>query len=31
MVARDGVEWNYVALDGLILYPNQLCAEHPGS
>jgi len=23
MVARDGVEWNYVPLDGLTLYPKQ--------
>jgi len=22
MVARDGVEWNYAPLDGLILYPR---------
>lgn len=24
MVARDGVEWNYVPLDGLFLNPNQI-------
>jgi hypothetical protein len=23
MVAGDGVEWNYVRLDGLTLYPKQ--------
>jgi hypothetical protein len=23
MVARDGVEWNYMPLDGLILDPKQ--------
>ena len=22
MVVRDGVEWNYVSLDGLMLYPD---------
>jgi hypothetical protein len=31
MVARDGVEWNYVPLDGLTLYPNLLNTEHPAA
>ena len=31
MVAMDGVEWNYVPLDGLILYPNVLDTEYPRS
>ena len=30
MVARDGVEWNYVPVDGLILYPKLPSAELPG-
>ena len=31
MVARDGIEWNYVPLDGLILYPNPPNAEFTDS
>ena len=31
MVARDGVEWNYVPLDGLTLYSNLLNTEHPAA